>query len=308
VDLAEQVDLPLEVRKEVLFTHAKLAELTHWQILGLPWNAPVEQVQTAYREKAKVFHTDRWGTGGLGSFKAKMEAVFRRLTEARDVLVDPPGREAYVLETAPPQERARLQLRKLDDERRAVERRARVARHNPMVQRVVQAQDVVARAKLAMSEGRWKQAMNDFETAAGMDARNREELKRLGDEARRKVAIGRAEEEYERGLKAELAGQLATALELFRRAAELDPQNGRVAAAASRAARAAGFLDAARESAERAVHLAPRDAEAHLRLAEALRSLGRARDAKKAVERALELDPAHAEAKVLARKLRWTLF
>jgi tetratricopeptide (TPR) repeat protein len=308
VDLAEEVELPLEVKKEVLFTHARLAELTHWKLLDVPWNAPVEQVQNAYREKVKVFHTDRWGTRGLGSFKARMEAVFRRLTEARDVLVDPVRREGYVLETAPPQERARLQLHKLDDERRAAERRARVARQNPMVKRVAQGQEVVARAKLAMSEGRWKQAMNDFETAAGVDPRNRDEWKRLAEEARRKFAVSRAAEEYERGLKAELAGQPATALELLRRAADLDPQNGHIAAATSRAARAAGALDAARESAERAVHLAPREAESHLQLAEVLHALGLGREAKKAVEKALELDPAHAGAKDLARKLRWTLF
>ena len=38
-DLAEEVDLTLDQRKEILYLHARLAELDHWQLLGVRWNA-----------------------------------------------------------------------------------------------------------------------------------------------------------------------------------------------------------------------------------------------------------------------------
>ena len=57
-DLAEDVDLPLEAKKEILYLHARLRELDHWQLLGVRWNAPVEAVRAAYLDKVKVQLTE----------------------------------------------------------------------------------------------------------------------------------------------------------------------------------------------------------------------------------------------------------
>jgi hypothetical protein len=39
-DLAEDVDLDAERRKEILFAEGLLSGGTHFDLLGLPWNAP----------------------------------------------------------------------------------------------------------------------------------------------------------------------------------------------------------------------------------------------------------------------------
>ena len=104
-DLAEAVDLDVDRRKAILYAEAKLPEWTHWQVLGLPWNASVEAVRAAYIEQVKIFHPDRYPGKRLGSYRTRLERVFRRVTEARDVLTSEEQRAAYVLATAPALER-----------------------------------------------------------------------------------------------------------------------------------------------------------------------------------------------------------
>jgi curved DNA-binding protein CbpA len=85
-DLAEEVDLDVAQRKAILHAEAKLPEWSHWQVLGLPWNASIEAVRAAYIEQVKIFHPDRYPGRKLGSYRTRLERVFRRVTEARDVL------------------------------------------------------------------------------------------------------------------------------------------------------------------------------------------------------------------------------
>jgi tetratricopeptide (TPR) repeat protein len=298
------VGLPLELKKEVLYTHARLDALDHWSLLGVPWSAPVERVREAYLAKVKVFHPDRH-PGNLGSYRARMEAIVRRLTDARDTLVHPTERAAYARKTASPEEVARIEVQALGEEKRSEERRSRLARTNPLLARAGRIQELLARGKRAREEGRWQAALNDFQLVVSLDERNAE-ARKLADEARRKAGSARAGEEYERGLTAEISGQIRQAISSFLQAAEADPQSTRFALAASRAALTAGDIDLAREQAERALRLAPRDGAAHEALGKVLHAGGNGREAKKALERALELNPDLEQARALLKKMRWS--
>lgn len=305
-DLAEDVDLNIEEKKEIIFLHENLGRLTYWELLGVPWNAPPEAAMDAYRRQALLLHPDRHRGKRLGRFEARLATVFPKLNEAREALSDPAKRAAYVRATASPEDLARMRLRELEDERRSDERRARLARQNPLVARAGRASDLMARARAELEEGRWQQAANDFLTVAEMDPRN-QEARKLAAEARKKAAASRAAEAYEKGLAQELAGQPHNALQIFRRALEDEPDNARYAVAASRAARTAGDLATARELAEKAVKLAPRQAASHEALAQAMAAQGEAREARRAAERALELDPTLEGAKAILKK-RWGIF
>ena len=305
-DLAEDVDLTLDDKKEILFLHARQATLSYWELLGVPWNASVEEATAAYRRLALRLHPDRHRGKRLGGYAARLEAVFPRLNEARETLADPVKREAYARKTAGPEEQAKLRLHQLEEERRSAEKRARLARQNPLVANAARVSELLVRARQMMEEGRWAQAANDFQTVATMDPRNAE-AKRLGEEARRKAGAARAAEWYEKGLALELAGQTGSALQLFQKAAEEDPASPRYAVATARVARAAGDLGTAREAAERAVRAGPQSGPAHEELAQVLAAQGEAREARRAAERALALDPALEGAKALLKK-RWGLF
>jgi len=305
-DLGEEAELSLEQKKEVLFLHANLATLSYWELLGLPWNASSEEVQEAYRRQAMLLHPDRHRGKRLGRFGARLETIFPKLNEARETLADPVRRTAYARKTAGPMERAKLELRDIEEERRAAERKARLARQNPIVAKVARVGELMTRARRALEEGRWSQAANDFQLVCSLDPKN-EEARKLADDARRRAAAGRATEIYEKGLAAELGGSPQAALVYFREAVEADPASFRAATAASRSARAAGDLELAREMAERAVRSGPRDAAAHEALAQVLAAQGESKDARKAAERALELDPRLEGAKAVLKK-RWGLF
>ena len=304
-DLAEEVDLPVDLKKEILFLHGQLGKLDHWQLLGIPWNARPEAARAAYLARVKVFHPDRYGGRRLGSYLGRLEKVFRALTEACDVLADEGKRAAYARATAPPEEFTRIEMRKLQDEVRAQERRARLARANPIVGRAARVQDLLKRGQKSLEEGKFSQALNDFLTVLGLDPRHAE-ARALAEEAKKRAGRERARDLYEQGLSAELVGASASALATLRQAAELDPANPRYATAASRVALAQGDVDSARGFAEQAVRTAPREARALEALGAALAAQGDAKEARRTLERALELDPALEMAKAVLKKLRWS--
>ena len=303
--LSEDADLEVERRKEILFAEANLGRWTHWELLGIPWGATAAQAKAAYLEKAKAFHPDRYAGRRLGSFRARLERVFRRLTEARDVLVDDARREAYGRETAPPDQRAKLELRRLEDERRAAERRARLARQNPLVARASRVGELVARGRQALEAGRLAEAANDLQLAAGLDPGNAE-IQALAADARRRAATRRASGLYEEALAAERSGRRGAALAAYREALGSDPRHARAAAGASRVALELGELDAARAHAEAAVRAGPDVAAAHEALGAVLEARGAKKDARRALERALELDPRAEGAKERLKRLRWS--
>lgn len=305
VELAEDVDLELDRKKEILFVDARLAAATYWELLGIPWNAPAAAAKAAYLEKVKVFHPDRYPGKRLGSYRARLERIFRKITEARDHLADEGRRAAYAKTTAPPEEFAKLEARKLEDERRAAERRARMARQNPLLARAGRVGELVARGKAAFAEGRFAQAAADLVVAQGMDPTNAE-LAALAAEAKRKAAASKGADLFRKGLEAEALGKTAAAFEAFRDAFAADPGNVRAAAMATKAALDAGDVAAARALVDEALKASPRSAVAQEALGFVLEAEGNKKEAKRALERAVELDPSLERAKERLKKLRWS--
>jgi tetratricopeptide (TPR) repeat protein len=304
-DLSEDGDLDADRRREILFTEARLATCTHFELLGLPWNAPAEAARAAYVEKVKLFHPDRYAAMRLGSYRARLEKVFRRLTEARDVLTDEPRRAAYARATAPALELAAMEARRLEDEKRSEERRARLARQNPLLARAGRVADLMKRGREAMAAGQPAQAANDFLLVAGLDPSNREAVE-LAAECKRRSTAAKVQELLDKAGSAEAMGQWGQALATYRAALEVDPAHLKACIMATRAAVELKDGTSAHQLADRAIQAAPRNGAAHEAKGLALELLGRKADAKKAYERALELDPRLDSAKERLKKLRWS--
>jgi tetratricopeptide (TPR) repeat protein len=302
--LSEDVELDVERRKQILHAESLIGKGTFWEALGVPWNAPVPAVRAAYLEAAKVYHPDRYAGKRLGSYRQRLERVFRHVTEARDVLSDEARRAGYAQSTAPATEFAKMEARKLEDERRTAERRARLARGNPLVARVARVAELVARGKQSMQVGNYAQAANDLLLAQSIDPANAE-LAGLAAEAKRRSSAQKASEHYEKGLAAEAMGSLGSAVAAFRAALEADPRHGRAAAAGARSALAAGDLGVARELAQAGVRAAPGMAAAHEAMGLVLEAQGDRKEARRALEKALELDPDLEAARERLKKLRW---
>lgn len=94
-ELDEEVDLPLERRKQVLELFYRLPRLDYYGVLGIAYGADKKQVRSAYFGLSKAFHPDSMFRKELGSFKAKMTTVFQALTEAYETLSKKKAREEY---------------------------------------------------------------------------------------------------------------------------------------------------------------------------------------------------------------------
>ncbi len=82
----EQVDLTPEERERILNLHGRLSEMNHFEILGVHRSADRKEIKRAYYELAAAFHPDRFFRKRLGPYKAKLEALFSRMTHASEVL------------------------------------------------------------------------------------------------------------------------------------------------------------------------------------------------------------------------------
>jgi tetratricopeptide (TPR) repeat protein len=94
-ELDEAVDLPRERRKQILDLYYRLKDIDYYTMLGVPQGADKKEIRSAYFALSKQFHPDSMFRKELGSFKAKMTAVFQALTEAYETLGKKKARDEY---------------------------------------------------------------------------------------------------------------------------------------------------------------------------------------------------------------------
>jgi tetratricopeptide (TPR) repeat protein len=93
--LAEDVELDVDLRHQVLDVHRNLERLDFYALLGVDRTADRKAIKRAYYDLAARFHPDRHFRKRLGSFKVLTEAIFARLTLAHDALENEKRRVEY---------------------------------------------------------------------------------------------------------------------------------------------------------------------------------------------------------------------
>ena len=94
-ELEEEVDLDLDRRREILDCFYRLKDMSHYELLGVASDAEKKAIRDAYFRLSKRFHPDTLYGKNLGSYKSKMESVFKRLTDAYEVLGKKKRRREY---------------------------------------------------------------------------------------------------------------------------------------------------------------------------------------------------------------------
>jgi tetratricopeptide (TPR) repeat protein len=268
-------------------------------------------VKQAFIEAALKYHPDRYAGMNLGTFRARIERIFRRISEAHSVLSNPEKREAYlranpklrvavaaVAASAQPEEPV------AGDEERRAERQARLTRH-PYLARTHRLTELMTRSKAAIARGDFEKAFADLNQVATLDPKNREAQTMLAD-VRKKHDEQRSKLEMQRGMDLEKQQDLPKALECFRKASSLDPQHAEAAFKAAKLAKALGLeWNEIRLHAQRAVDVSPDMVAYRLLLAQVLLEGKAGNLAKRHLEAVLKLDPKNPEATALLRKSRW---
>ncbi|MCC7535549.1 MAG: DnaJ domain-containing protein [Deltaproteobacteria bacterium] len=94
-ELYEDVQIPIPRRKQILDAFYTFEKLDHYEVLGIDDSADKKAVKSAYFALSKTFHTDTLYGKELGTYKQKMDVVFKRITQAYNVLSKPAMREEY---------------------------------------------------------------------------------------------------------------------------------------------------------------------------------------------------------------------
>lgn len=236
-ELNEPVDIDPELRKEILFRYETRAQTSHWRVLEVEVDTPLDKVRLAFIRLANVFHPDKFSRKQTGSYAPKIRAVFERLTEAREVLSDDELRRRYEREGKGFTQQEQMALANLEISRLDAEKRLRASRERSLrgkgFARLTKAREELRAGDRALARGDYVAALAHYELALELDPRLEEARQRIV-EARRVAQIRRADQAFDVAGKAEKAGEIETALDAYRDAAKLDPSSARAQLALGR--------------------------------------------------------------------------
>ncbi len=94
-ELDEEIELDLTRKRMVLDQFYRLDSLSHYELLEIETDADKKTIKNAYFRVVAIYHPDKYFGKKLGSFKEKLELVFKRVTEAHDTLTRKKTREEY---------------------------------------------------------------------------------------------------------------------------------------------------------------------------------------------------------------------
>jgi curved DNA-binding protein CbpA len=310
----EKVDIPMERQQEILAQESRLTA-NHFEVLGVSAGAPVEQVRDAFHAMSRKFHPDRYHGRQLGPFKGKIDAIFRRLVEANNVLTDPDKRQKYLEDnpfvraairaangTAASQP-APAQPRTAEELARDGERRARLSRH-PYLAKVTKIQEHLAKAKAHIAKNEFSHAFSLLNIASQIDPQN-VEVKTLLADVRKKNELQRSETDYKRALDLLGQGNDELAVQALRASVNASASNHEAAfKLATLLERTGGDVKEISSFAQKAVDAAPNRVEYRVLLGRMLEAAGMKALAKKHFEEAVRLGPDHPDVKKHVKK-RW---
>lgn len=182
IDLTEPADLTEEQRKRILFYEMNLGTWSHYKLLGSKRTATAAEIKAAFFKSSKEFHPDAYFRKNLGSYRERLDRIFRSMKAAYDLLSDPDKREQYnqtaIIELTPEEEaeieRMAAEKRKADeararDERNAERMREQRLKRNPMAERIKKGRDYMRLAEEAQRVGKLDEAANHARLALSYD-------------------------------------------------------------------------------------------------------------------------------------------
>lgn len=307
----DNIDIDPERQREIEALEAKMASSNHYEFLGVAAGAPADEIRIAFHALSRKFHPDRYFGKNLGTFKARLDKVFKRIIEANQTLSDPEKLKAYLegnpfvrakVKAAGPREVPAAE-KSADELSRDAERRARLAKH-PYLAKTGRVTESLVRARAHIAKGEYSHAFTQLNMAANADATNAE-VKMLLIDVRKKNDELRSETDFKRGKEAEERGEIELAINAYKNASNANHSNHQAAFnAAALIERVRNDSKEASSFAQRAVEGDPNNVEYRLMLARVLEAAGMKAMAKKHFDEAVKLAPEHPEVKKYAKR-RW---
>jgi curved DNA-binding protein CbpA len=311
-EIDASLDLEVELQREILDFAGGLGRRYH-EILGVAADADARAIKKAYFALSKKLHPDRYFRRKTGPFGAVIEACFKRLLEAYELLSDPAARKEVEQHEAAPlfapsvdAATARdARASSIDARRRLRERVSSMAGHARAHQeRRRKAKTFFEHGMSSFAAGKWLEAAGAVRLAIAFDPDNaayREEfpnVQRKAHEERAKFFVSKGEGALE-------MRDYALALDHFEEALHFRPADAELAFRAAKLSLQVGNdLKRTKEFAAQAVDVEPASAKYRKMLADVYAAAGLNANAKREYEAALRIDPDDKEAKSALRSLR----
>jgi curved DNA-binding protein CbpA len=299
--LDASLELDLEVQEQLLAFARRLGRPYH-EILGVPRDADARTIKKAYFAHSKRLHPDRYFRRRIGAFAPLIDACFKKLLEAYELLSDPVSRAALQATPGAAAEAAPANTSSLAVRRRLRERVGAIAAaKRASEERRRKAKGFFEAGMASFAKERWLEAAGSVRLAIAFDPENEAYRDHFAEVQRRPTTSGPCARAAEGALELR---DFAQAASLFEEAVDYRPADPELSIRAAKISwQALGDMRRAKELAAHAVELAPENGSYRRLLGLVYRDAGLAANAKRELEAALRLDPQDAEAKAALRGL-----
>jgi len=87
-EIDDSLEIDVAMQRRILDLHSRLG-CDYAEILGVAGDADRKTIKKAYRALSRDFHPDRYFRKQIGAHKARLEAIFKKVLEAYELLSDP---------------------------------------------------------------------------------------------------------------------------------------------------------------------------------------------------------------------------
>ena len=126
----------------------------HFELLGVPFEAPVEQVRGAYFQLARKLHPDKLAALGLADTQRQAQRLFAQINTAFAVLTDPVRRQEYI----DLQKRGGIAAVKAEE-----------SKAEDLASRVLRAEEAFKQGEMALRREQFAQAVTSFQEAVELE-------------------------------------------------------------------------------------------------------------------------------------------
>ena len=325
---AADIDLRPEQRMAIELAFDGIDDKSFYEILLLPRTAEQKSVKRAYYRLSKEYHPDKFYRKNLGPYKAQLEVIFNKITEAYRILSDVDSRADYddlvfgkdgkdaatlteasttvdFIPDAVRKRRANQEAKAKATERKGKKEKTRAVFmqkfQKQVVMRIAKAKRHMAAGEAALERGDHAEASSNFQMAMTLDPRAKTLFKRSQAHHRN----GKAEEFYRQAQEVMLAEDTKRAAGFMQKAVDCKPTKGKYYHEFGKLVVAHTLQQrVGLELLRKAVELEPRNVNYNIELARAYEELGMPSNAIRAFERVLHLDRKNSEATKALKRLK----
>lgn len=308
---SSELEIDKNMREKIDKLFENLDKMNYYQILQVPFDAPLKVIKEQFYKLSKEFHPDRYFKKNIGDYKLKLDAIYKKIREAYEVLSDQASKEVYresasaTIEPPRPESPPEVPPETKKEERVShLQTRSRSSVLNAIAERVRKAKALYEEGIKFYNSGNYTSALNNFKLCVAYDPFNKnykEMLAKADEEVKRskiKLIIEQAE------IKEEM-GEIDSAITFLEEAINQGFNDPVAYHNLSRLYLKKGEnLQTAKNYCLKAIELEGDNVEYYITLGEIYLKAGLIRNARREFERALSFQPENKRVKIFMEELK----